>query len=267
MISTQAKIGGNCSIADTAIIHDNVILSEGCSVEHYCELGHPAPGEFRGKPLVLGSNSLVRSHTVLYEGSIFGDDLRVGHHSLVREGVVAGKNLQVGSFNTLEGDLKIGDWCRFHSNVHVGRNAEIGDLVWLFPFAMLANNPLPPSELIDGVTIGPAAVIGTTSVLLPGACIGRGAFIAANSCVGGNIVAASHVSGPEGKVKGTINELIHFESGTRHPWMNHFSHSYPEQAQKRIAELYQLIKGDIAILRSQLKKQRAKHSAISNEFS
>ena len=251
MISAKAQIGNNCKIAANAVVYDNVELGEGSVIGDFCVIGHPAGGDYAGKKLVIGKDAIIRSHTVIYEGSRFGDRLRVGHSAMLREGLEAGINFQAGSFNDLEGDCKIGDWVRFHSNVHVGRGAVIGDLVWIFPYVVLTNDPLPPSWLKEGVTVGDGAVICTSSVILPGAQLGRGAFIAALSRAKGHIPAGALVVG-ESKIIGTVDRLKHKPSGKQHPWMTHASDNYPPEAKDRIAQIYALLVEDIKELKQQI---------------
>ncbi|MEJ0009685.1 MAG: acyltransferase [Alphaproteobacteria bacterium] len=254
MISPKASIGASCTIAASAIIHDNVTLGAGSTVGEFCILGHPALGDAAGQMLTIGEGALIRSHTVIYEGSNFGPQLRVGHSSMLREGIVAGINFQVGSFNDLEGDTTVGDWTRFHSNVHIGRGAVIGSFVWIFPYVVLTNDPLPPSWMKEGVTVGDGAAICTSAVVLPGATIGRGAFVAAMTRAKGDVPPAALVIGGEGKIIGTIDKLKHKASGKQHPWMSHAAGNYPPEAQERIRALHAQVLADIEATKAALAK-------------
>lgn len=236
-ISPKARIGSGVDIAETAVVHDNVEIGDGSVIGDFCIIGHPARGEFAGRPLRLGPGALVRSHSVLYEGSVFGPGLMVGHSTMIREGVAAGVNLQIGSFNDIEGDCTIGDWVRFHSNVHVSRGTSIGDLVWIFPYTVTTNDPIPPSGLKVGVRIDSGAALCTGSIVLPGARVGEGALIGAMTRAQGEIPAGALVVGNPGKTVGSVRRLRHPETGKQHPWMRHFSPYYPEEAQPRIREL------------------------------
>lgn len=229
-------------------IHDNVRLGDNCVIGDFVILGHPASGAYKGKMLEIGNRANIRSHSILYEGSQFGTDLKVGHSTLIREGVEAGKDLQVGSFNDLEGEIRIGNWVRFHSNVHIGRGAVIGDLVWIYPYVVLTNDPIPPSGLKRGVTLEAGCVISTSSVLLPGTRVGMGAFVAAMTRAGGQIPAGALVMGPDGKIVGSVARLRHRSTGKQHPWMNHFASYYPLDAQPRIEELRKLVLGAVETL-------------------
>ncbi|WCM89329.1 N-acetyltransferase [Acidovorax sp. NCPPB 3576] len=257
MISTKAKIGRNVTLGAHVRIHDNVEIGDDTVIGDFCVIGHPAGGEYQGQPLQIGPRSVIRSHSILYEGSSFGADLRVGHTSLIREGVKAGVNLQIGSFNDLEGDTVIGDWVRFHSNVHVGRGAVIGDLVWIFPYVVLTNDPIPPSGLKEGVTLGAGSAVCTSAVVLPGTVVGRGAFIAAMTRARGNIPGGALVVGGEGHIVGTIRKLRHKESGKQHPWMTHFADYYPAEAQSAITALHQAVESDVELLERELAAKKA----------
>jgi acetyltransferase-like isoleucine patch superfamily enzyme len=240
-IAAGAKVGVRCTIAPTAIIHANVELGDDTIVEDFVILGNPARGDAAGKPLVIGTGGHIRSHTIMYEGSCFGENLRVGHSSLLREGITAGENLQVGSLNVLEGDATFGDWVRLHSNVHISKGSEIGDLVWIFPYVVTTNDPLPPSGLCVGVTIGAGAVVCTSSVVLPGITLGIGAFIGAMSRVSTDVPAGGLYVGNPGLLLGPVTKLRHKPTGKQHPWYGHHADAYPSAAQQRILEISRIV--------------------------
>jgi len=255
-ISKKAQIGNNCQIAPTAIIHDNVILGDGSVVEDYCLLGYGARGERAGQNLVIGGNAHIRSHTILYEGSVFGPDLRVGHHTMIREGISAGKNLQIGSFNDIEGEADFGDWVRFHSNVHICRGTTIGDLSWIFPYVVTTNDPIPPSGLCRGPRIEPGSSVCTGSIVLPETHIGVGAFIGAMTRAGGAVPAGALMVGNPGKVVGSVRRLKDKETNKQHPWYQHHNDAYPDEAQPRIRSLLQEVIIACDQLESALSKEK-----------
>jgi acetyltransferase-like isoleucine patch superfamily enzyme len=236
-VSSKAKIGAGCDIAETAIIHDNVELGEGVRVGEFCILGHPARGDAAGVPLRIGQGSHIRSHTTMYEGSAFGPRLIVGHGCMIREGITAGINLQIGSMNDLEGDASFGDWVRFHSNVHICRGTVLGDLVWIFPYVVTTNDPAPPSGLQLGPKLEHGSVVCTQSIVLPGTTMGIGAFAGAMTRVGGAVPAGALVVGNPAKQVGSVRRIKYAPKGYNHPWMSHHAWYYPEDAHARIAEL------------------------------
>ncbi len=233
-ISPKAKLGKRVQIADSAIIYDHVVIGDDTCVDDFCILGKPFPGV--DGPLVIGAGSQIRSHTVLYQGSELGDRLETGHHVLIREGTRCGSRLRVGSFSDIEGDCQIGDFCNLHSYVHIGKGSRIGHFVWLYSLVTLTNDPLPPSHRPSPVTVEDGAVVCTGVVLLAGAVIGKGAFIAAHNKVSGEIPPGSLVA--EGYPAMHVSNLRDLPSGTQHPWMRHYRDRYPPEAQGRLEELY-----------------------------
>ena len=205
-------------------------------IEDFCIIGYPAPGRFKGKTLKIGNNSTIRSHSTLYEGSTFEDGLKVGHKTLIREGTIAGVNFQIGSLNDIEGEVRVGKNVRFHSNVHIGKGAVIEDYVWVFPYVVLTNDPIPPSGLMEGVTLRKASIVCTQSVILPGVTIGKGAMVGAFSRISRDVPDCKIAVGGEGKIVGDIDRLKHKPTEKRHPWMR-FYREYPDEFQSELDSL------------------------------
>ena len=229
IVHPLATIADDAEVGPYSIIHANVIISKGCKIGAYCELGiETTLGD--GTPLVLGEGSVIRSHSIFYESSSFGENLITGHRVTVRENTVAGVNLQIGTLCDIQGDCKIGDYVRFHSNVHVGKKSCIGNFVWIFPYVVLTNDPHPPSDVLKGVTIEDFAAIATMSVILPGATVGRGALIGAHSSLKDNAEPGMlYLGSPAQKVCSASK--IRLQDGTRkpaYPWVNHFRRGYPD---------------------------------------
>jgi acyl-[acyl carrier protein]--UDP-N-acetylglucosamine O-acyltransferase len=130
LISPKAQLGLNVSVGPFTVIHDDVVLGEGTVIEGHCEIGHPT-ALAQGLPLVIGKHSLIRSHSIFYQGSTFGDGLVTGHRVTVREKTTAGQGFQLGTLSDIQGHCEIGDFVRTHSNVHIGQKSKIHDFVWL----------------------------------------------------------------------------------------------------------------------------------------
>lgn len=229
IVSSNAKLGKNVTIGDFTIVYDNVVLGDDVTVESHCILGYPTPLA-SDKPLVIGNGAHIRSHSVFYEGSKFGQGLRTGHHVTVRENVEAGPGLQLGTLTDLEGDTKLGDYVRMHSNVHIGKMATIGNFVWIFPYTVLTNDPHPPSNLLVGVTVEDYAAIATLSCVLPGVRIGARSLVGAHSLVTKDVEPDTVVVGVPAK-KLCMTSEIKLKDGTgepAYPWMRHFHRGYPE---------------------------------------
>jgi len=229
-ISKGAFIGHNVSIGPFSIIHDNVVINDDTKIGAYCELG--VQNEFtNSQTLVIGKKSTIRSHSIFYEGSTFGEGLTTGHRVTVREKTIAGQNLQIGTLCDIQGDCTIGDYVRFHSNVHIGKKSIIGNFVWIFPYVVLTNDPHPPSEVLIGVSVHDYAVIATMSIILPGAVISEGVLVGAHSSLKGetreNWVYAGNPAKPI-----CPTHIIKLKDGSNrnaYPWTEHFHRGYPEE--------------------------------------
>jgi len=239
LVDPGAEIGSGVTIGPYTIIHGKVQIGPGSVIGAYCELGHPAHDPAQGGLLSLGSNTHIRSHSVFYEGSVFGDGLMTGHRVTVREQTRAGRNLQLGTLADIQGDCIFGDFVRLHSNVHVSKLARIGDYVWLFPSVVLTNDPHPPSDLHVGVMVEDYAAIAAKSVILPGVTVGAGALVGAHSTVCRDVAPDSVVVGSPARYVCETREIrLRDGSGApAYPWRRHFHRGYlPEDVARWLAE-------------------------------
>lgn len=228
-VSSKAKLGNNVSIGPYTVIYDDVVIGDNSKIDGFCEIGYPTELA-EGKPLVIGNDSLIRSHSIFYQGSSFQNELRTGHRVTVRENVVAGKNLQIGTLCDFQGDSEFGDYVRTHSNVHIGKLCSIGNYVWIYPYVVLTNDPHPPSNYHVGVSVEDYAVIATMSVVLPGVNVGEHSLIAAHSSVNRDVAPYSVVGGAPAK-KLCDTSSIKLKDGSNesaYPWPRHFHRGYPE---------------------------------------
>ncbi len=229
VIAPGAVIGEGVDIGPFCVVHDDVVIGPGTTIEAHCEIGHPTP-RAGGKPLVIGPGSRIRSYSCFYAGSTFGAGLHTGHRVTVREGTQAGVDLQIGTLSDLQGTCRIGDHVRFHSNVHIGQLSTVEDFVWIFPYVVLTNDPHPPSEQLMGVTVERFAVIATMSVVLPGVRVGTGALVGAHSAVNRDVPPDTIVAGSPATEKGPASRVKLRDGSGRdaYPWRHHFHRGYPE---------------------------------------
>ena len=234
VIAPSADIDPTVSVGPFTVIHGNVSLGPQTEIGGHCEIGYPTPLS-DGRPLVIGAGALIRSHSVFYEGSRFGEGLRTGHRVTVREGTQAGRDLQIGTLGDIQGNCTIGNHVRFHSNVHIGQHSVVGDYVWIFPYVVLTNDPHPPSEVRMGVTVEDYAAVATMSVILPGITVGSGALVGAGSVVTEDVERDSVVAGNPARKRARTEMVAHRQEGMgpAYPWRRHFHRGYPADVVER----------------------------------
>ena len=234
-IGQNVQLGKNVKIGDYAIIYDNVVIGDNTIICNNCVLGEPLSDYYHNQdyvnpPLEIGANSLIRSHTIFYAGSRFGDYLQTGHRATIREHTVAGHHCSLGSYVDIQGFCKIGNYVRMHSYVNIGQESTIGDFVFFYPFVVMTNDPTPPSNKLVGATIGDYSQITTGSVILPGASIGKNCLVGAQSTVGGNFADFTFICGSPAKEICDLRKapLFNVETHKRHyPWPYNFNRGMP----------------------------------------
>lgn len=234
-IGKNVRIGKNVKVGDNTTIYDNVTIGDNTIISNDCVLGEPLYGYYKDEnyenpELVIGPNSLIRSHCIFYAGSSFGENLETGHRATMREHTVVGKNCSIGSYCDIQGECTIGNYVRMHSYVNVGQGSEIEDFVFISPYTVLTNDPTPPSEVLAGVKIGKYSQVTTSCVLLPGAVIGRNCLVAAHSTVGGTFDDFSLISGSPAKRVCDVRKAPFFNQITnirQYPWQRNFERNMP----------------------------------------
>lgn len=239
IIHKNAKLGVNVTIGAYTIIHENVNIGDNTFIGSHCEIGHPAHNAADRSILVIGKNSHIRSHSIFYEGSTFGENLVTGHRVTVREKTRAGRNLQIGTLSDIQGHCEIGDFVRFHSNVHIGQHSKIHNYVWIFPYVVLTNDPHPPSDIMMGVTVEDYVAIATMSIILPGVTVKKGALVGAHSSVSKDVEENAVVAGSPAKYicETSKIKLKDGSENSAYPWRRHFHRGYlPETVLQWVAE-------------------------------
>ena len=228
-------IGKNCNIADTAKINENVLIEDNVTIGEYCVIGLKSNNQTK-KKLVIKKNTIINSHTNIYLGSVIGENNIIGHNVLIREETFLGKNVQIGSYSDLEGFCSIDDYSKLHSCVHVGQYSKIMSFVYIFPYVVLTNDPIPPSDIRQGVILEPFSIICTRSTVLPGIKIGFSSFIGANSLVNKNVDPEMIGSGNPFRIRGNISNIkIPKSNENAYPWIGRFEKDYP----KDIKEIFE----------------------------
>lgn len=229
-VDTSAQLGSEVEIGPFTIVHGNVFIGDRTKIGAYCELGLPTPLG-NGSALEIGNNALIRSHSIFYESSSFGSGLTTGHRVTVRENTTAGNDFQIGTLCEVQGDCQIGNHVRFQSSVFVGKKTKIGNFVWVLPYAVLTNDPTPPSNDLIGCVIQDYAVISAMAVVLPGITVGQRSLVAAHACVSKDVPQNMVVAGVPARIIGETKSIKRRDGSKKsaYPWTMHFHRGYPEE--------------------------------------
>jgi len=162
------------------------VIGEGALIFEPVTIGFPSrenigKTDFTG--VTLGHHAVLRSGTIIYCDVIIGDNFQSGHNTLIREKTQIGDNTAIGTATVIDGNTRIGNNVSLQSMVYIPTNTTIGDHVFIGPNAVLTNDRYPPSGCLEGPIIKTGAAIGANTTIIPGVCIGEGAFVAAGSVV------------------------------------------------------------------------------------
>ena len=169
-------------------IYPNVKIGKGAFIDDFVILGYPPRGKKPGEmELVIGDRAVIRSHSVIYAGSVIGDDFQTGHQTTVREENRIGNNVSVGTKVIVEHHISIGNNVRIQGLAGICEYSILEDDCWIGPMALFANTPHPKcpkaKECMKGPTIKRKAIIGGHATLLPGVVVGEHAFVGAGCVV------------------------------------------------------------------------------------
>jgi len=232
LVSPKARIGKNVKIGDNCAIYDNVEIGDDSIICNDCTIGEPLAGyyqnsDYQNPPTVIGPNSVIRSHSIIYAACTIGPRFCSGHRITIRENSTIGEDCSIGTMSDIQGNVRMGNYCRLHSNVHIAHGCSIGDCVFLYPFSVMTNDPCPPSTDIQGGRIGNYTVVGVHAVILPRIQVGENCLIGANSVVNKRLPDYSLAMGDPVKIVMDIRKFVVMGKGTPYPWMNRFDRGMP----------------------------------------
>jgi acetyltransferase-like isoleucine patch superfamily enzyme len=157
----------------------------------------------------IGSDSVIRSGTIVYNDVKTGAGFQTGHHALIREKTVLGTECLVGTQTVIDGYTTVSDSVSMQTGVYVPSYTDIGNRVFLGPNTTLLNDPYPMRTDIElaGPSIEDDASIGANATVLPEVTIGEGAFVAAGTVVTQDVPPEKLAVGSPASIKELPSEL------------------------------------------------------------
>lgn len=197
-------------ISSTVIILPNVEIGQNIIIEDYCIIGVPFR-EYNGEKTIIGDNSIIRSHTVIYAGNIIGNNFQTGNKANIRELNSIGDNVSIGTLSVIEHHVQIDNNVRIHSQAFISEYSTLKDGCWIGPNVVFTNALYPNSknakENLQGVTIEENAIVGANCTILPGICIKQKSLIGAGSVVTKDVSKKSVVVGNPARPINSIDKL------------------------------------------------------------
>ncbi len=198
-------------------VYPNVTLGKNVTIEDFVIIGVPPRGAQPGElPTVIGDDSIIRSHSVIYAGNRIGKNFQTGHHVMIREENTIGDNVSVGTASVLEHHVRIGNGVRIHSQAFIPELSTLEDGVWIGPNAVITNALYPLSNNVKQDLKGPLirknAKIGANATLLPAITVGENALVGAGAVVTKDVPAGKVVAGNPARVINDVSKLPYEKS-------------------------------------------------------
>jgi len=187
------------------------VIGEGAQIFEPVTIGFPSReniGKTDYPGLMIGHHAVLRSGTIIYCDVVIGDNFQSGHNTLIREKTHIGNRTAIGTATVIDGNSRIGNDVSLQSMVYIPTNTTIGDQVFIGPNAVLTNDRYPPSGSLKGPIIKTGAAIGANTTILPGVCIGEGAFVAAGSIVTRDVPDHMMAIGTPARIKDLPQEML-----------------------------------------------------------
>lgn len=218
LIMDGAELGDNCIVEPGAIIYENVKLGANSYVGAQCILGERLYGylkdpNYKNPPLEIGPGSVIRSGTIIYANCKMGKGFQTGHRAVIREESYFGENCSFGTLAQCDGQVKIGDNCRFHNNVFIATYTTCEDNVHFYPMSCTVDSMHPPCQKgREGPYLESGVIVAAKVLILPRVRVGAGAVLAGGSVITHNVEANAVMAGaPAKKVKMKEEIRCHLE--------------------------------------------------------
>jgi acetyltransferase-like isoleucine patch superfamily enzyme len=204
VLSPSASVGRDVTFGAHVVVHDDVVIGDGCSIQDHAVLGKPPVRGHASGPLVLGAGARVCAGAIVFAQAEVGDGAVVGDQAYVRERARIGAGSVVGRGACVDNDVTVGERCSIQTNVYLTAFSVVEDDVFVGPCAMTTNDDTMARHddryALRGATLRRACRVGGGAVLTPGVEIGEEAFVAAGAVVTRDVAPRALVMGTPARV-------------------------------------------------------------------
>jgi len=200
--------------------YSTIIQGENVKIFPFCVIGRPpmSPSgltsidysKLENKPVIIGDNTIIGSHCVIYNNVKIGKNCLIGDHVRIREGVIIGDNCILGIGTKVGARTTIGNYTRIMDITNVASDAIIGDHVFIGPCVIMGNDNSMGRDVNFHIGKGPTledwSTIGMNATLLPGITIGKDSIVSAGAVVTRDVAPGVVVRGIPAKVDRLLKE-------------------------------------------------------------
>lgn len=197
----------------SVVLNPNVQLGSNVTIGSMSIIGQPLRGILPGAvAVVIGADSVIRSHSVIYAGNVIGRGFHGGHGLFLREENRIGDHVSIGTKTIVEHHVQIGSGVRIHSQAFIPEYTVLEDGCWIGPNVVLTNADYPASQRakdhLRAVRVCCRARIGANVTILPGVVIGAGSLVGAGSVVTRNVEPGTVVVGNPARIIKRVDALV-----------------------------------------------------------
>ncbi len=224
VIEDNVIIGDNVEINSGSLIRRNTIIGDNTKIGCFCIIGHPTKmdlikmdhsfTDIKLKDFIIkenitkiGSNSIIRSGSVVYSHTSIGDELNTGHNAVIREHISMRSRCVIGTNTVLNGYSRIDELTRINTLCALPQSMRVGKGVFIAPHVTFSDNERAlPGEGNNGAIIEDYVRIGIGANILPNITLHEGSMIGAGSVVTKDVPRNTLVYGVPAKIHGKISQ-------------------------------------------------------------